>query len=122
MNIMQVCPPHRTVEGDVTRNGGGKRRVSSRQGTRRLRAEIGRPEQGTLGARIRSARFVPYQAVIGAEESALGEVALRLRDGRRLPPLLMADVLSRIGAVVDGHRAELWDAVGSAVRPPDGDR
>ena len=38
--------------------------------------------QGSLGARIRAARLVPYQAVIGAREAA-ADLALRLRDGRR---------------------------------------
>jgi threonyl-tRNA synthetase len=41
---------------------------------------------GSLGARIRPARRVPYLAVIGAREAAAGEVALRLRDGSELPP------------------------------------
>ena len=31
-------------------------------------------------------RLVPYQAVIGDSEAAAGQVAIRLRDGRRLPP------------------------------------
>ena len=80
---------------------------------RGLRAEIAGPEQGSLGARIRAHRLVPYQAVIGAEEAAADEVALRLRDGRRLPALPAAEALARIGAhdrrpphrAVGGHRA-----------------
>jgi threonyl-tRNA synthetase len=49
-----------------------------------LRAEVA--YDGSLGARIRQARRVPYLAVIGAREAAVGEVALRLRDGAGLPP------------------------------------
>lgn len=77
---------------------------------RGLRAEVSQPEHGTLGARIRAARLVPYQAVIGAKEAADGDVALRLRDGRRLDALPAADVLARVGALVDAHSAELWSS------------
>lgn len=73
-----------------------------------LRAEVAGPECGSLGARVRQARLVPYQAVIGAREAADAHVALRLRDGRRLDPLPVEDVLARIGALVDAHSAELW--------------
>ncbi|MFH8366790.1 threonine--tRNA ligase [Streptomyces sp. NPDC018031] len=75
---------------------------------RGLRAAVVPPERGTLGARVRDARLVPYQAVIGAREAAGGLVALRLRDGRRLAPLPADDVLDRIGALTGAHRAELW--------------
>ena len=51
-----------------------------------LRADVAGPESGTLNRRIRSSRLVPYQAVIGEREAAAGQVAVRLRDGRRLPP------------------------------------
>jgi threonyl-tRNA synthetase len=75
-----------------------------------LRAEISGPERGTLGARVRAARLVPYQAVIGAKETAGDDdrVALRLRDGRRLDARPAEDVLSRIGALVDAHSTDLW--------------
>jgi threonyl-tRNA synthetase len=78
-----------------------------------LRAEIAGPERGTLGARIREARLVPYQAVIGAKEAADDHIALRLRDGRRLDPQPAGDVLSRIGALVDAHSTDLWDSAAS---------
>ncbi len=52
-----------------------------------LRARVAAPESGTLGSRIRSARLVPYQAILGEREAAAGQVAVRLRDGRRLPAL-----------------------------------
>ncbi|MEW2419522.1 threonine--tRNA ligase [Streptomyces nigra] len=73
-----------------------------------LRARIDGPDRGSLGARIRDARLVPYQAVIGSREAADDRVALRLRDGRRLDPLPVDDVLGRIGALVGAHSTELW--------------
>ncbi len=48
-----------------------------------LRAEVA--DEGSLGARIRDARLVPFVAVVGAREAAAGEVSLRLRDGHELP-------------------------------------
>ncbi|MFF8914406.1 threonine--tRNA ligase [Streptomyces sp. NPDC015032] len=75
-----------------------------------LRAEIAGPERGTLGARIREARLVPYQAVIGAREAVDDHVALRLRDGRRYDPQPADDVLARITALVDAHNAGFWDS------------
>ncbi|MGC0417281.1 threonine--tRNA ligase [Embleya sp. AB8] len=73
-----------------------------------LRAEITGPERGSLGARIRQARLIPYQAVIGAREAADDRMALRLRDGRRLDPQPVGDLLARIKAVIDAHSTELW--------------
>ncbi|WPB93523.1 threonine--tRNA ligase [Streptomyces malaysiensis] len=75
-----------------------------------LRAELAGPERGSLGARIREYRLVPYQAVIGAREAGEGQVALRLRDGRRLGPQPAGEALARIGALVGAHGTELWDA------------
>lgn len=55
---------------------------------------------GSLGLRIRTAaqRRLPYLAVIGSREAAAGEVSLRLRDGRQLPPMPHAEALSHITA------------------------
>jgi threonyl-tRNA synthetase len=75
-----------------------------------LRPHLTDPDDGSLGARIRAARLVPYQAVIGAREAGGGQVALRLRDGRRLPPRPAAEVLARIGALISAHSPALWDA------------
>ncbi|MER5912391.1 threonine--tRNA ligase [Streptomyces sp. NPDC001982] len=76
---------------------------------RGLRAELAGPEQGSLGARIRAARLVPYQAVIGAREAEGELVAVRLRDGRR-PGVLPADVLlHRVAARVAARGAALWE-------------
>ncbi|WP_399934595.1 threonine--tRNA ligase [Streptomyces kanamyceticus] len=73
-----------------------------------LRAEMACPEHGSLGARVRAARLVPYQLVIGAKEAADGRVALRLRDGRRVDALPVEEVLARVRALTGAHRAELW--------------
>lgn len=76
---------------------------------RGLRAHLAGPEQGTLGARVRAARLVPYQAVIGPREVADDQVALRLRDGRRLDAQPAAEVLRRIGMLIDAHSTDLID-------------
>ncbi|HKD87220.1 MAG TPA: threonine--tRNA ligase [Streptosporangiaceae bacterium] len=68
-----------------------------------LRAELA--TDGSLGARIRAHRLVPYQAVIGQAEATAGEVSLRLRDGQKLPPMPAAEALTRIGAQVRARGA-----------------
>jgi threonyl-tRNA synthetase len=73
-----------------------------------LRARVAGPEDGSLGARVRAARLVPYLAVVGAREAA-GQVALRLRDGRRVAGVPHAQVVARIRAVVDERSPALWD-------------
>jgi threonyl-tRNA synthetase len=75
-----------------------------------LRAEASGPEEGSLGARIRAARLVPYQAVIGAKEAIDDQVAIRLRDGHRLDAQPAEEALSRIGELVKQHSTELWPA------------
>jgi len=74
-----------------------------------LRAAVARPESGSLGARIRVHRLVPYQAVIGAREAAEGQAALRLRDGRQLPARPAGEVVAGIGKRIAAHCAELWE-------------
>ncbi|WP_020673305.1 threonine--tRNA ligase [Amycolatopsis nigrescens] len=74
-----------------------------------LRAEIAGPEHGSLGARIRAARLVPYQAVIGAKEAEHDQVALRLRDGNRIDARPATEVLARIDALVKARSTALWD-------------
>ena len=73
-----------------------------------LRAELAAPGQGSLGARIRAARLVPYQAVIGEREAADDLVAVRLRDGRRIGPLAPAELLHHISARVEARGTALW--------------
>lgn len=76
---------------------------------RGLRVQVTGAERGTLSSRIRHARLVPYQAIIGKREAAAGQVALRLRGGRQLPALHVASAIARIAAQVGMHSAELWD-------------
>lgn len=81
-----------------------------------LRAEVAGAEHGSLGARIRAARLVPYQAVIGAKEAACDLVSLRLRDGRRLEPVPAGEIVARIRELIGAHSTELWET------PPAGAR
>ncbi|WMX44968.1 threonine--tRNA ligase [Streptomyces roseicoloratus] len=83
-------------------------RVAARAAGLGLRAEVVGPEQGTLGARVRAVRLVPYQAVIGAKEAAGDRVSVRLRDGRRLDPLPVGELLGRIKESVEAHATGLW--------------
>jgi len=76
---------------------------------RGLRAELAAADRGTLGARVRAARRVPYQAVIGPKEDANGQVALRLRDGRRLDPLPAGEVVARVAVAAASRSHALWD-------------
>jgi threonyl-tRNA synthetase len=73
--VLPVAEQHAGQAGDVT----------ARMSAAGLRAECDPPD-ATLGARIRRARErrIPYLAVIGDREAAADQVALRLRDGRRL--------------------------------------
>ena len=74
-----------------------------------VRAVVARPESGSLGARIRAHRLVPYQAVVGAREAAAGAAALRLRDGRRVPARPAGEMLASIGERIAEHSTELWE-------------
>jgi threonyl-tRNA synthetase len=73
-----------------------------------LRAEVA--SDGSLGARIRAHKLVPYQAVIGAAEAAAGAASIRLRGGQRLPQMSVGEALARIHIQVKAHTVELWDA------------
>jgi threonyl-tRNA synthetase len=73
-----------------------------------LRVEVLDAERGSLGARIREARLVPYQAVIGGREAAAGAVALRLRDGRKVEAMSVAEAGKRIGDRVAARGRGLW--------------
>ncbi|MFF0012675.1 threonine--tRNA ligase [Streptomyces sp. NPDC005374] len=77
---------------------------------RGVRAEVAAPGDGTLAARIRAARLVPYQAVIGAREADAGSAAVRLRDGRRPGAVPVDELLDRIAARDGDRGAELWAA------------
>jgi threonyl-tRNA synthetase len=69
-----------------------------------LRAEISDPDRGTLGARIRSHRLVPYQAVVGARETVADTVSLRPRSGPVLDPMPARDAADHILAAADPRR------------------
>jgi threonyl-tRNA synthetase len=71
-----------------------------------LRVEVA--AEGSLGGRVRAALLVPYLAVIGPAEAGAGEVALRLRDGRRLDPLPAAEAAARLDAAVRARSVALW--------------
>lgn len=84
--------------------------VVRRAGELGLRAEVAGAAEGSLGARIRRARLVPYQAVLGEREAEGGLVAVRLRDGRRPGALPAEELLRRIGERADRRGPALWDA------------
>ncbi|MET8653924.1 threonine--tRNA ligase [Nocardia aurea] len=73
-----------------------------------LRARVDHSEAGSLGARVRENRLVPYQLIVGEAEAVSGEVAVRLRDGRRLPARSSDDVIARIRALIEAHDTRLW--------------
>lgn len=77
---------------------------------RGLRASVAGPGDGSLGARVRAARLVPYQVVVGAREAAADRVALRLRDGRRRDPMPVDAALAGMGAAVAARGTALWAA------------
>jgi threonyl-tRNA synthetase len=78
-----------------------------------VRAEVLGAWHGTLGARIRAARLVPYQAVIGEREAAGGGdlAAVRLRDGRRPGAVPAAELVGRIADQVAARGTTLWDGM-----------
>jgi threonyl-tRNA synthetase len=84
------------------------REIAARASAAGLRAECG-PADASLGARIRRARErrVPYLAVIGGRESASGQVALRLRDGRRLEAVAVERLIDEVSRRVTDRSAGL---------------
>jgi len=111
-----LAPVQLTVHPIADDQHDAARALADRAAARGLRAEVTGPEHGTLAARVRAARRVPYQAVIGPREAAAGHVALRLRDGQRPDPLPAGDALDRIAARVAARGTALWDGTGHAVR------
>ncbi|MEZ3180174.1 threonine--tRNA ligase [Streptomyces pimonensis] len=83
--------------------------VVRRAGELGLRAEVAAAGGGSLGARIRRARLVPYQAVLGAREAADGLLAVRLRDGHRPGALPVEEVLRRIAERAARRGTGLWE-------------
>ncbi|WP_420847673.1 threonine--tRNA ligase [Natronosporangium hydrolyticum] len=74
-----------------------------------LRVRVAGPDRGSLAARVRADRLVPYQAVIGEAERAADAVALRLRDGRRLAPQPVGEALGRIKHLIEQRGVGLWE-------------
>ncbi|MCA2178965.1 threonine--tRNA ligase [Nonomuraea glycinis] len=60
-----------------------------------LRTELAPADRGTLGARIRAHRLVPYQLVVGPREVASGQASVRLRDGSQAGPVPLAELADR---------------------------
>ncbi|MEV4142922.1 threonine--tRNA ligase [Amycolatopsis sp. NPDC049691] len=77
-----------------------------------LRVEIA--AEGSLGARIRDGRLVPYQAVIGPQEVAAGQLSVRLRDGSRVDAQPVEDALA---SILDAVRPP-WPRPASRRREP----
>ncbi|MDX6283894.1 MAG: threonyl-tRNA synthetase [Kribbellaceae bacterium] len=68
-----------------------------------LRAEIAYAGDGSLGARIRDNRLVPYQAVIGAREASAGEISVRDRNGDRHAAAPADRVLRSLASSINPH-------------------
>ncbi|MEU4577627.1 threonine--tRNA ligase [Nonomuraea sp. NPDC023979] len=60
-----------------------------------LRAELAPAAKGSLGARIRAHRLVPYQLVVGPREAASGAASVRLRDGSQAGAVPLAELAAR---------------------------
>jgi threonyl-tRNA synthetase len=60
-----------------------------------LRTALAPAGRGTLGARIRAHRLVPYQLVVGPREVASGQASVRLRDGSQAGPVPLAELADR---------------------------
>ncbi|MEV0297367.1 threonine--tRNA ligase [Nocardia sp. NPDC050710] len=73
-----------------------------------LRAQAVNTEAGSLAARVRETRLAPYQFILGPAEVSSGGVAVRLRDGRRLPAQAAGDAIARIRALIQAHDTRLW--------------
>lgn len=57
-----------------------------------MRAELVEPSRGTLGARIRANRLVPFQLVVGPREAAEGGASVRRRDGSQAGRVPVSDL------------------------------
>jgi threonyl-tRNA synthetase len=63
-----------------------------------------------LGARVRRARLarIPYRLVVGEREAAAGQVAVNLRDGRRLDPMPPRRFAALAAEIAAARRQQLW--------------
>jgi threonyl-tRNA synthetase len=62
-----------------------------------------------MNAKIRDAQGqkIPYMLVVGAKERDEGTVAVRVRDGRQLPPMKAAEFVAMVGSLVAARSLEL---------------
>ncbi|MEV0595488.1 threonine--tRNA ligase [Nonomuraea cavernae] len=60
-----------------------------------LRAELAAPGRGSLGARIRAHRLVPYQLVVGPREAVSGAFSVRLRGGEQAGEVAVEELARR---------------------------
>jgi threonyl-tRNA synthetase len=99
-----LAPVQMVVMPVGAQHAGRARDVADRAAGAGLRAECDPPD-ATLGARIRRARDrrIPYVAVIGDREDAAGQVALRLRDGRRLHGVGVQRLVEEVSRQVAGR-------------------
>ena len=109
-----LAPEQLAVLPVTDAQGQAAARVARMAAERGLRARVAGPDAGTLNRRIRSSRLVPYLAIIGEREAAAGRAALRLRDGRRLPPRPAGEIVAGIAAHAARYRTDLWDGEPSA--------
>jgi threonyl-tRNA synthetase len=65
-----------------------------------LRAEVCQPDRGSLAARIRTHRLVPYQAILGHREANNDVISLRLRTGDHVNSIPVEPALRRITSTV----------------------
>jgi threonyl-tRNA synthetase len=72
----------------------------------RVSAEL---DDGRLNAKIRDCqnRKIPYMLVVGEKEAAEGTVSVRLRDGKQLPPMKVADFAEYAVKKVNSRDLEL---------------
>jgi threonyl-tRNA synthetase len=72
----------------------------------RVSAEL---DDSRLNAKIRECqnRKIPYMLVVGQRETDDGTVAIRLRDGRQLSPMKIADFAAYLEEKVKGRSQEL---------------
>jgi threonyl-tRNA synthetase len=77
------------------------RSIRQRLRDRDVRVELD-DRDATLGSRIRDAqhRYIPYVCVVGRREAVDGTVAVRLRDGRRLDPQPVDDLIALVGRAI----------------------
>ncbi|WP_107655451.1 threonine--tRNA ligase [Nocardia suismassiliense] len=73
-----------------------------------LRVQLIDADAGSLAARVRETRLVPYQLILGPAETSNGEVAVRLRDGRRLPAQPVHAAVAHIRALIESRDTRLW--------------